>query len=386
VLPGAALGPNPDGPIAATLPASWYAASEVSGPQVPVVDDSRFPVFESAIERGLEKMSPPYESYGVACDGKHRTYYDGPHALYQRFLRNGDAARFRRARAEAAWYREHELRYSADRKIAVHVCQADGWAPGTPFGWNVLRRMLGQGMLDDYLLTGDPAAREAVGGMGEALRRNLPALKTPKEDILLVSERNMAWAMMTLTSYYAVNPRPEVLSALRDLVDRTVAWQARGHYGAFEHDVNRVDPEECERGPRGASPFMTALLVDALMDYHALTGDGRVRDVVARAAAWLEERALTSDRRAFRYLWGCETDPYDDSGIADLNLLIVPVFGAAYALTGDARWLRIGDSLADIGVEEMRLSDPKHWNQMMRSFGRYLGYRARASARLRGAP
>jgi hypothetical protein len=158
------------------------------------------------------------------------------------------------------------------------------------------------------------------------------------------------------------------------------AWQAQSSSGAFEHDLNRVGPDECERGPRGGSPFMTALLVDALMDVHALTRDDRIRPVVARAAGWLEQRALTSDRRAFRYLWGCDTDPYDDSEVSDLNLLIVPVFGAAFALTGDARWIRVGDELADVGVRDMQVSDPKHWNQAMRGFGKYLGYRARLAA------
>ncbi|AUX21292.1 hypothetical protein SOCEGT47_017730 [Sorangium cellulosum] len=373
-----ALLPNPDGPIAAVLPPSWYAASEVCGPQLPAMDDRRFPGFESGIERGLERMTPAYDTYGVSCAGAHRTYYDGPHALYQRFLRNGDAGRYRRARAEALWYRQHELRFSPDRRVAVHVCEREDWTPERPLSWQVLRRMLGQGMLDDHLLTGDPAAREAVLAMGEALRRNLPALtEGKKEDVLRVTERNMAWAMMTLSSAYALDPRPELRSALRGLMDRTVAWQRQGTSGAFEHDLHRADPSECERGPRGGSPFMTALLVDALMDYRALTGDARVREVVVRAASWLSERAMTSDRRAFRYLWGCETDAYDDSGTADLNLLIVPVFGAAYALTRDPRWLAVGDALADVGVKEMRVKQPKQWNQAMRAFGRYLGYRAR---------
>ncbi|WP_437726747.1 hypothetical protein [Sorangium sp. So ce861] len=372
--------PNPDGPITAVLPPSWYAASQVCGPQLPAIDDRRFPGFESGIERALARMTPAYDAYGVSCAGAHRTYYDGPHALYQRFLRNGDAARYRRARAEAVWYRQHELRFSPDRRLAVHVCEREDWTPAAPLSWQVLRRMLGQGMLDDYLLTGDPAAREAVLAMGEALRLNLPALTGGKEDVLRATERNMAWAMMTLSSYYALDPRPELLAALRGLADRTVAWQRQGASGAFEHDLHRADPSECERGPRGGSPFMTALLVDALMDYRALTGDPRVRGVVARAAGWLAERAITSDRRALRYLWGCETDAYDDSGTADLNLLIVPVFGAAYALTGDPRWIDVGDALADVGVKEMWVKQPKHWNQAMRAFGRYLGYRAALAA------
>ncbi|WP_437289865.1 hypothetical protein [Sorangium sp. So ce406] len=380
VAPGAtldeALLPNPDGPIAAVLPPSWYAASQVCGPQQPAMDDRRFPGFESSIERGLARMTPAYDSYGVSCSGAHRTYYDGPHALYQRFLRNGDAVRYRRARAEAIWYRQNELRFSPDRRLAIHVCEKEDWSPSRPLSWHTLRRMLGQGMLDDYLLTGDPAAKEAVVAMGEALRLNLATLTGGKEDALRATERNMAWAMMTLASTYALDPRPDVLAALRGLADRTVAWQQQGASGAFEHDLHRADPSECERGPRGGSPFMTALLVDALMEYHALTGDPRIRHVVARAAGWLEERAITSDRRAFRYLWGCETDAYDDSGTADLNLLIVPVFGAAYALTRDPRWIAVGDALADAGVQSMWMKQPKHWNQAMRGFGRYLGYRA----------
>ncbi|KYF70344.1 hypothetical protein [Sorangium cellulosum] len=371
-----ALLPNPDGPIAAVLPPSWYAASQVCGPQLPAMDDRRFPGFESGIERGLARMTPAYDAYGVSCSGAHRTYYDGPHALYQRFLRNGDAARYRRARAEAIWYRQHELRFSPDRRLAIHVCETEDWSPARPLSWHTLRRMLGQGMLDDYLLTGDPAAKEAVLAMGEALRLNLSTLTGGKGDALRATERNMAWAMMTLASTYALDPRPDVLAALRGLADRTVAWQQQGASGAFEHDLHRADPSECERGPRGGSPFMTALLVDALMEYHALTGDPRVRHVVARAAGWLEERAITSDRRAFRYLWGCETDAYDDSGTADLNLLIVPAFGAAYALTRDPRWIDVGDALADAGVKAMWVKQPKHWNQAMRGFGRYLGYRA----------
>ena len=43
----------------------------------------------------------------------------------------------------------------------------------------------------------------------------------------------------------------------------------------------------------------------------------------------------------FRYLWGCETDAYDSSDYPDLNLLIVPVFGAAYQLTWNTHWLDV---------------------------------------------
>ena len=95
-----------------------------------------------------------------------------------------------------------------------------------------------------------------------------------------------------------------------------------------------------------------------------------------KLADWYETKAITSDGLAFRYLWNCKTDSYDDSGVADLNLLIGHVFGAAYVLTNDKHWLTFGDTIADSGVDAMFASRPKQWDQAARSFGKYLGYRA----------
>jgi hypothetical protein len=95
-----------------------------------------------------------------------------------------------------------------------------------------------------------------------------------------------------------------------------------------------------------------------------------------KLATWYEKDAITSDKKAFRYLWNCLDNPYDDSDTADLNLLIVHVFGAAYAVTKDTRWLDIGDKIADSGIAAMYVEAPKQWGQAGRSFGKYLGYRA----------
>ena len=374
------LAAAPDGPFTATLPAQWYADSLSLGPQVPASRDTRFPRYEAQIEEGLANMKPPYEAHGIDCDHttNHRTYYDAPHAFFQRFARNPTPATYRRARAESTLYRGKELRFLEGRAMAVQVCEKKDWTLAKPLDWSVMRRMLGQGMLDDWLLTGDPAAREAIVAMGEAFRRDLRALTTGwHENTLRVTERNMAWPLMGLAAYYAVDPRAEVKQAMVSVVDDAIAWQAQGKSGAFEHDIARPDPDECEKGPRGGSPFMTSLLVDALMDYVALTKDPRIADVVRKVAGWYEKDAVTSDGRAFRYLWGCEGDPMDDSGVADLNLLIVHVFGAAFALTGDRRWLAFGDKIADFGLDAMATSNPKQWNQAARSFGRYMGYRAK---------
>lgn len=371
-----ALMPNPDGPIAATLPADWLTSSRVSGVLLPVSANKKFAAYDAELESKL--WSIPWSTFGSNCASttSHRTYYDSPHAMYQLYARVGDTRHYRRAREEAVWYRANELRWHEGRAMAVQNCQPMGWTPATIIDWGVLRRMLGQGMLDDYLMTGDPAAREAVAGLGEAFRRNLPALIGGKEVTLEVTERNMAWPMMGLAAYYAIDSRKEVADALKSVVDRTIAWQARGASGAFEHDIVRPDPSECSTGPAGGSPFMTSLLVDGLMDYHALTSDPRVVEVVKKVATWYETKALSSDKKAFRYLWNCTSDGYDNSDYADLNILINHVFGAAFHLTKDKHWLDFGDTTAASGVDAIYVGRPKQWNQGGRAFGRYLGYRA----------
>ncbi len=368
---------NPDGPVAATLAAEFYAKSHVSGILLPVAANKRFAGYDVEIAKAHSAID--YSAYGARCDGGNndRTYYDGPHAQYQRFLRTGNPKHLRTARTEAKWFRDNELTWYASRAVAVSKCQAPSWTPTVALDWGALRRMLSQGMLDDYLVTGDPAAKEAVLAMGEGYRRNLPTLTAGAKPIIEITERNLGWTLMGIASYYALDQRNEVRDALNGLVTRTVAWQDRGTSGALEHDIERPDPDECGNGPKGASPFMTSLVVDGMMDYWLLTADAaKVEPFVKKIATWYEKSAITSDKKAFRYLWNCTTEPYDDSSTADLNLLIAHVFGAAYALTKDKHFLDFGDTIADSGIENIFAKRPKQWNQSGRTFGKYLGYRA----------
>ncbi|MBS2017651.1 MAG: hypothetical protein JST00_32530 [Deltaproteobacteria bacterium] len=370
------LDPNPDGPIVATLPAAHYAKSLVSGLLLPAAENVKFAEYEKNVDRGAARFD--VGSFGLDCSSTAgRTYYDSPHARYQRFLRSGVPAHYREARNEARWFRQEELTWYAQRTLAVHKCEGPAWTPERPLDWGTLRQMISQGMLDDFLVTGDPAAREAVIGMGEAFRVNLPALADGDENVLEITERNLAWPLMGLAAYFAVDPRNEVRDAARSLVTRAIAWQARGTSGALEHDLVRPDPDECGRGPSGASPFMTSLVVDGMMDWWLLTADtALVEPFMKKLAIWYETRAITSDKKAFRYLWNCVTEPYDASDAADLNILINHVFGATYVLTKDTHWIDFGDTMAVSGVDAMFAGRAKQFNQSVRSFGKYLGYRS----------
>ena len=379
-LQAGVLAPNPDGPISAQLTADWYSASRVIGYQVASAKNTRFVAWETKSESALTNMSPPWTNYGTNCSStsQDRTYYDSPHAFFQRFIHRGTASAYRRARQESTWYRANQLRWFSNNTVAIYTCTTS-WNPSTALPWATLRRMLAQGMLDDYLLTGDPAALAALKGIGEAYRQNLPALTAGgATSTVRTTERNMAWPMMGLASYYAVQPTAQIRTALDQLVSITAAWQAAGTSGAFEHDIVRPDPEECGDGPRGASPFMTSLLVDGLMDTWFLTGDSRIPGVVVRAAEWYRDDARTSDGESFQYLWGCnDVDYVNDSSFADLNILISHVFGAAYHVSGDLGWLAFGDEMAQHGVDAYYGGRPKQWTQSSRTFMKYIGYRSK---------
>lgn len=408
-----ALEANPDGPVIATLTADHYAASRVSGVILPKARNQRFKVYDDTIDGAA--LDKPLGDYGLVCSGgaEHRTYYDGAHARYQRGLRSGDPAQLRAAHDEAVWYRANELEWvDPERRVAITKCEAvesqqPGWTPDArPLDWSTIRMMSGQGSLDDYLITGDPAARQALAGFGEAYIQNLPLLA---EKALELTERNLGWTMMGVVSYYAVDPSERVRAAADGLITRALDWQSRGGSGALEHDINRPDPDECyggdedpAAGPNGASPFMTSLVVDGVMDWWLLTSDARVTPFMDKLARWYETAAITADKKAFQYLWGCTKYQYDPGGTPiaapdgtpnatgdpdgftspELNILIGHVFGAAYAVTEDRHWIEFGDRMADAALEHMYLGTPKAWNQQNRSFGKYLGYRALAGVDL----
>lgn len=375
------LAPNPDGPVSALLDAAWYASSRVIGHQVAAAANERFSDWEAQMESAIDDMSPSWESYDNICNSDDRAYYDSVHALYTRAARHATPATYRRAREEAEWYRANEIAWYDNHEVATLPC--DGWDEDTPLTQRTIRRMYPQGMLDDYLLTGDDEAHETLVGLGEAFRRNLPALTSPAgaNMPLKKTERNLGWTLMGLAGYYAVNHGAEVKSAVDELVGIAESWQAEGSSGAFEHDIMKADSEECGDGPDGGSPFMTSLLVDGLMEAYFLTADPRIPPVVLATATWLEGDAQTKNGKAFQYLWGCEDNGFDypnDPIYADLNVLIAHVFGAAYLLSGDEGWLTFGDVMADHGIDAMYLGNPKHWNQAGRAFPKYMGYRALA--------
>jgi hypothetical protein len=113
------------------------------------------------------------------------------------------------------------------------------------------------------------------------------------------------------------------------------------------------------------SPFMVGLAVQALwLDYQD-TKDPRFLPTIKTAADWLRANAWSPMERAFGYQLnpGCGGSCGGREPAPDLNMLIVPAFGAVYALTGDTKYRDWGDEVFAGGVDRAFTGGNKQYNQ-----------------------
>jgi hypothetical protein len=123
------------------------------------------------------------------------------------------------------------------------------------------------------------------------------------------------------------------------------------------------------------------LTFEALIEYHNRTGDARVLPAVRTAADWMWATLWNVQAEAFPYILcrapnsnpECQQNPF--TGAADLNLLIAPVFGWLYHMTGDPVYIQRGDAVFAGGVRRAWLGNGKQFSQNYRWSFEYLRWR-----------
>ena len=99
---------------------------------------------------------------------------------------------------------------------------------------------------------------------------------------------------------------------------------------AWVHNLYDHDPSEgCAQSDYGSSPWMSGLLLEAIIKYHKLTNDPVARESILMAVDDLRARYLaTGDYAGVSFIYlGCSA--YVD-GTPDLDNLISHAFGYAY--------------------------------------------------------
>jgi hypothetical protein len=345
----------PEGII--VMPVDWMTRSRVIGWQVPMA----YREYDRLAALNFDTLIQRPKTGDLRVDD----YYSNAHTYYQLFVRGGELKYFVEARKELLNYRDNEIVLEGKDRGRART----GREP---------RYVYMQAMLDDYLLTGDPRTLEVAGFMAEYLKNNFSPAKAfyPKNSTGFWTERVVAFPFLGLITYYEMTGKEEFLQIaheyMENLYKTQTQWPGRG---GFIHNLYAHDPEEGARPDEyGGSPFMTGLLLEAVVKYHQITGKEIAADSIFRAVDWILNEGLTAGGDAIKYM---TADKYaSGGGNPDLNMLVVHAFGYAYYLSGyqNEEYLRAGQKLFDKGLKDGFLGRRKHFNQNYRSSGHFLAY------------
>jgi len=342
------------------LGSKWLCLSGVMGEQLPMGRP-----FASDYDQRIIKNFPRIAALPLTGKLADDGYYSTPHGFYQFYVRSGEIKYFMAARKELLYYRQEQI---------IH----EGKDKGMSTAGRNPRYLYIQAMLDDYLLTGDPRTYEVATDMVKFLERNHPPEDAfySKKRTNFWAERRQAFPMLGFITYYEMSGEKKYLlladKFMENLYKTQMQWPERG---GFVHNLYAHDPEEGARPDEyGGSPFMTGLLLEAIVKYHQITGSDIAADSIFRALDWLINEGLASTGDSLKYL---TADKYARSkGVPDLNLLVVHAFGYGYKISGymDKRYLDVGMRLFKKGVQSGYLGTRKHFNQAHRSSGHFLAY------------
>ena len=346
------------------LPVDWLCQSQIIGEQIPIELDilTRKPV--KKYDKNIYKYYPKMRDVPLIGDIRKDGFYNTPHVFYQLYVRSGDENIFKSARRELLNYRDNDIILRGSNR-------------GRHIKFKKTRYIYLQAMVDDYLLTGDEKSLKIARYMAEYLKDNFSSEKAffAKRARNFWTEREAAFPFLGVITYYELTGDTEYLNyasqIMKNLYKTQLQWPDKG---GFIHNLYSHDPEEgCRNDEYGGSPFMTGLLLGAIVKYHKLTGSNIAKDSIFCALDWLMDDCVAPDGRSFVYL---TCDARKDEGHPDLNMLVVHAFGYGYKISDYKRkdYLDFGKKIFNYGAERAYLNRRKHFNQNYRSSGHFLGY------------
>jgi hypothetical protein len=366
---------------ASTRALGYAFARAEAGASAPAFFRRAAPVFQST-------SNPPG---GSDAEPHVRNYYDHTHALYMHMLAVGPSATFvERIDAEVAEYREREIVQAGARRGTYSAGQDTETT--TPLDFNIVRRMYAQGLVEDYLFTGDARSLEIARSIADAFLADIG----PQTPFYTHTERIPAWTILGLLPVYEATGDARYLDGAKTVANVAVRHQramaakypnqagVAGLTGAFVQDKRGAWFDVDESSASGAgSPFMTTLLVEALVRLYDDTKDTAFLDAATKAAKWLREGCAVKASDGST-VFTDDPDPAssDDGSMhhatfryvcrASDNRTALPALNPMFAFTLGVGWQRTGEeayrTLArDVLAYEGWGYTIKEYNQSLRS-------------------
>ena len=270
----------------ARLPAAWLSASGVAGPQLPEAQTS------GAIAIGLGRVcdyaNHTITSFLPAAGSKDAWLYDRGTAMYRGYARRGDLVTLQSAYRETALYRNGMTGTGTSTRIGVPGASDD------------LKYHYNQNLAIHYLLTGDDRFRESAEDLAERASTlwSSPGYAGGSD---FWTERHAGFGLLAYV--WADIVADDHGTQFQDLADAAVdaylAMQSQYPPGwtsttdrCFAHQASAHGEGY---GTWGCSPWMSAILADALDAY--ATERGGTRAASARASIVKLGRMLASQGR-----------------------------------------------------------------------------------------
>lgn len=214
-----------------------------------------------------------------------------------------------------------------------------------------------RGLMLDYLKTGDVLSQSATILISQ--NAAYAADYTPLSWTVDASmSREVAYAIQSYLD-------AESVGAPRRSRTEPLVTQALGH----------IDQWFVTQTAEYVRPFLFALTANALIHYQEVTADPRILPALVMGADWIWSHCWVPGDEAFQY-----TDRVVPSGgtepAPDLNLLIAPVYGWLWHMTGDSVHLERGDQIFAGGVKRAWLAGGKQFNQSYRYSFDYVRWRS----------
>jgi hypothetical protein len=304
---------------------------------------------------------------GTAPCTDNDQYYDAISTTYQLYARTGSLQHLVNARRWALHHRRDQI-YLTGPQVGHPRC-AGSAVDNTRYTYP-------QGLISDYFMFGDEEAKRVSALVVDNFymqHANIYYYLAPTARAWW-TEREAAFALIGILAQYEATNNPIYLNKAKERVTSLHKMQVDNGRRAWVHNLYDHDPAEgCRVTDYGSSPWMSGMLLEAIITYHKLTGDPVARESILMALDDLKLRYLARGNYAgvsFVYL-GCSQ--YSD-GEPDLDNLISHAFGYAYRLTGLSDYRKVGTDIFNTAVTNAFSGSHKHYNQQFRSSGHFVAY------------
>lgn len=345
-----------------TLPAEYLSESLIFWEQKPL-GQTGFPAWESKQVSSYNRI----ETVGSAACVRDDNYYDATTTTYQLYSRTGELKYLVNARRWALHHRRDQI-YLDGPNVGHPKCSGAYL--------NNTRYTFPQALISDYFMFGDEENKRVSALV-------VDNFYMPHDPVFYYkapntrgwwTEREGAFSLIGILAHYQGTNNSVYLNKVKERVASLHKMQVDNGRRAWVHNLYDHDPSEgCSTSDWGSSPWMSGLMLEAIIEYHKLTGDPIARESILMALDDLKARYLARGSYAgvsFVYL-GC---PAYRDGVPDLDNMISHAFGYGYKLTGNQDYLRIGTDIFNTAVKYGVTASHKHYSQQFRSSGRFVAY------------